>query len=189
MKIIITDDTRCKFMSKCTNKAKFYKALKAHYQKKDEQVYVPLEFMSILCVDIICFIVINNIEIELDSKRNYYKIKDSHGIHAWTHDYEEHGEYGFTFKPSFIMGFDYGEELAIAFMYADKLKYLGFMEYKAYISNDMLKRLFCIEFTYAYWEYKFSQTGIYTETGLRTHILYSEQAINWLTENKRIKKN
>lgn len=188
MKIIITDDTRHKFMSKCTDSGIFYKTLKTHYQKGDKQVYVPLAFMSILCADIICFIVLNDIEVILDAKKKYYKVKDSIGIHAWVHDYENHGKEGFTFKPSFIMNFSSDSGLALAFIYADKLKSLGSMEYNAYVSDSMLKRLFCIEFVYAFWEYKFSESKVYTDLSLHRHTLYSEQVINWLIDNKRIRK-
>lgn len=178
MKIIITD-SRQSYASKCTDIKSVFQVIKRHFEKGTKNLYMPLDFMTCVYGDLICYIVNNNIEVILDSKRKWFRIRDTNGGYFWTHEIEKCGKDGYCFKPSFVLG-----PLALSVIYSDKLVF-SHPEFKCFISNKSIKRLFSIENVYAFWEYQFALLyNVRDIETLKHHILYNEQAINWLIENK-----
>lgn len=187
LKIIITDDPRHHYISKCTDKGKLYKTIKSHYEKEAKKVYVPLTFLAGLCALTVCFIVNHNIEIEFDSKKKYYDVKNNLYLWAKYDDFQLYKDDTFYVKPSVIMSFNITHAVGFARLLTDKLIFNG-DTYRVKFKPEKLNNIFCIEFVYAYWEYLFMCQKTITEYTITHNCCYNKQAIDWLITNNRIKQ-
>lgn len=183
MKIIITDKVHT-YASKCTDTRLVFQVVRRNFEKGTKKLNMPLNFITCIYGDLVCYIVNNNIKVILDSKRKWVKF-DHVGDYFWWHDIEDYGKEGYCFKPNFTLT----NPLALAILYSDKVDNRPCSEFKCYISDRSLKRLFSIELVYAFWEYQFALVrNIRDIETLKHHALYNEQAINWLIDNGILRK-
>ena len=183
MKMIITDFKKDRnYVVRLKSPVFILQDIMRSYEKGVDVVYLPITYMDCLSGDIVCYIIAHNIEVKLESSRNWFKIEGAKHLH--NHDITEYADCKFMIKPTFILN-----PLAIAVKYSKHIKHRPYGTLTFYISNNSLKRLFSVEYAYLFWEYQFAEERpLVDEKTLTYNVFYCEDAIDKLVADGKVEK-